>query len=89
MPGSALVQTAGQDSAGLPGSFFPGAPLGYLVPGARAGLFLVDYHPGTPSRRRTCRSMGCGFRQSIVTVRMTAGHALMGDRQQRKLRIVP
>jgi len=82
MGGEAVVQMAVYHNAALAQVFFPGMPLGVMVPGARADLILVDYHPITPlSEGNLPWHMLFGFRDSMVTATMVGGRLLMRDRQ--------
>lgn len=86
MAGEAVVQIAVRNNAGLATSFFPGAPLGVIQPGARADLILVDYHPTTPlSPDNLPWHILFGFHESMVTGTIVAGKPLMFDRELRTL----
>jgi len=86
MAGEAIVQIAVRNNAGLATSFFPGAPLGVIQPGARADLILVDYHPTTPlSPGNLPWHILFGFHESMVTGTFVAGKPLMFDRELRTL----
>jgi putative selenium metabolism protein SsnA len=47
-PGDQIARMATVHNAQLVEVFFPGQPIGKLVPGAAADVILVDYHPFTP-----------------------------------------
>ncbi|MBN2550166.1 MAG: putative aminohydrolase SsnA [Anaerolineales bacterium] len=82
MPGDKIVRMAVYNNARLAGSFFPGAPLGVLTPGAHADLIFVDYHPHTPLTVGNLPwQIIFGFHESMVTTTMVAGKLLMRDRQ--------
>lgn len=81
MGGETVVQMAVHHNAALAASFFPGAPLGVIAPGARADLILVDYQPITPlSAGNLPWHMLFGFRDSMVTATIVEGQVLMRDR---------
>ena len=80
MPGNEVVRMAVYHNAELASSFFPGAPLGVISPGARADLILVNYHPITPLTAENLPwHILFGFRESQVTSTMAAGRLLMHD----------
>jgi putative selenium metabolism protein SsnA len=82
MPGDLVAEIGAYNNAALAGSFFPGAPLGALAPGAHADLILVDYHPTTPVTTGNLPwHILFGFRESLVTTTIVAGEVLMRDRQ--------
>lgn len=82
MSGTNIVRMAVYNNARLAGSFFPGAPLGVLAPGAHADLIFVDYHPHTPLTAGNLPwQIIFGFHESMVTTTMVAGKLLMRDRQ--------
>jgi putative selenium metabolism protein SsnA len=86
MAGDTIVQIAVRNNAGLATSFFPGAPLGVIQPGARADLILVDYHPTTPLNPGNLPwHILFGFHESMVTGTFVAGKPLMFDRELRTL----
>lgn len=82
MPADQLSRIAAYHNAQLAGSFFPGAPLGVIKPGARADLILADYQPTTPvSTGNLPWHIVFGFHESMITSTMVAGRWLMRDRQ--------
>lgn len=82
MPGEMIVQMGVDNNAALAGSFFPGAALGVIEPGAGADLILVDYHPTTPMTAGNLPwHITFGFRDSMVTSTLVAGRPLMRDRR--------
>jgi len=82
MPGDLIAKIAIQNNAALAGSFFPGAPLGVIKPGAHADLILVDYHPSTPLETGNLPwHILFGFHESMVTTTIAAGQVLMKDRR--------
>ncbi len=86
MGGESVVEMAVTNNAALAGSFFPGAPLGVIAPGARADLILVDYHPTTPMTEGNAPwHILFGFHESMVTATIVAGRVLMYDREIKTL----
>jgi putative selenium metabolism protein SsnA len=82
MPGDILAEIAVEKTAGLAGSFFPGAALGSIRVGAHADLILVDYQATTPLTADNLPwHIIFGFHDSMVTGTMVAGRLLMKDRQ--------
>ncbi len=81
MSGLDVVQMAIYNNAWLAGSFFPGAPLGLITPGAYADLIFVDYHPHTPLTADNLPwQIIFGFHESMITTTIAAGKVLMLDR---------
>lgn len=81
MSGLDVVQMAVYNNARLAGSFFPGAPLGWITAGAHADLIFVDYHPFTPLNAGNLPwHILFGFHESMVTTTIVAGKVLMRDR---------
>jgi putative selenium metabolism protein SsnA len=82
MQADRLAEMAVYNNASLAGSFFPGAPLGVIQPGARADIILVDYHPTTPMTEGNLPwHIVFGFHESMVTTTMVEGTLLMHDRR--------
>ena len=82
MPGQDIVQIAVYNNARLAGSFFPGAAIGVIKPGAAADLIFVDYHPHTPLNAGNLPwQILFGFNESMVTTTIVAGKVLMRDRK--------
>jgi len=82
MSGLDVVQMAVYNNARLAGSFFPGAPLGWITAGAHADLIFVDYHPFTPLNAGNLPwHILFGFREGMVTSTIVAGKLLMRDRK--------
>ena len=82
MNGMDLVRMAVYNNAALAEVFFPGAPIGRIVPGAQADLIFVDYHAPTPlSAGNLPWHIVFGFNPSMVTTTIVAGQVLMQDRQ--------
>ena len=82
MNGMDVAQMGIYNNAELAASFFPGAPLGVLVPGACADLIFVDYHPHTPLTAGNLPwQIIFGFHESMVTTTIVAGRVLMLERQ--------
>lgn len=70
------------NNAALAGQFFPGSPLGVIMPEAHADLIFVDYHPHTPLTAGNAPwHIIFGFHESMVTTTIVAGKVLMRDRQ--------
>lgn len=82
MNGMDVVQMAVYNNAELAEVFFPGAPIGSIVPGARADLILVDYHPYTDLNAGNIPwHILFGFNESMITTTMVDGKILMKDRK--------
>ncbi len=82
MPGDVLSKVAVYNNASLVGMFFPGAPFGEIVEGARADLILVNYHPTTPLTAGNLPwHILFGFHESMVETTIVAGEILMRDRK--------
>jgi putative selenium metabolism protein SsnA len=82
MNGSDVIKIAVENNSNLAASFFPGAQLGEISPGARADLILVDYHPFTPLHEGNLPwHILFGFQEKMVTMTMVAGKVLMRDRK--------
>ncbi len=77
-----VVQMAAYNNAALACTFFPGAPIGRIEPGAAADLILVDYHPHTPvSPDNLPWHILFGFHESMVSSTIVNGRILMNDRK--------
>ncbi len=82
MPADLIATMAVYNNASLAGSFFPGARLGVLAPGAFADLIFVDYHPHTPLTAANLPwQIVFGFHESMVTTTIASGKVLMKDHQ--------
>jgi putative selenium metabolism protein SsnA len=82
MNGSNVVRMAVGNNAALARVFWPGTPLGALVPGAAADLILVDYHPFTELTAGNLPwHILFGFEAGDVTATMVGGRWLMRDRK--------
>ncbi len=82
MQGGTIVDMAVFNNAALASHFFPTAPIGVLVPGARADLIFVDYCPTTPlSAGNLPWHILFGFNETMITTTIVAGRVLMQDRQ--------
>jgi putative selenium metabolism protein SsnA len=82
MPADRLAEIAITHNRALAESFFPGAPLGVIQPGARADLILVDYHPTTPVTPGNLPwHIVFGFHESMITTTIVEGQVLMQDRR--------
>ena len=77
-----VIQMAVYNNARLAGSFFGGAPMGVVVPGAQADLIFVEYHPHTPLTVDNLPwQIVFGFQERMVTTTIVAGKVLMHDRE--------
>ncbi|MEX2161472.1 MAG: putative aminohydrolase SsnA [Anaerolineales bacterium] len=82
MNGADVVKMAVTNNAALASSFFPGAPLGEISPGARADLILVDYQSPTPLQTGNLPwHILFGFGHKMVTTTIVKGEVLMRDKQ--------
>ena len=82
MSGTDVARMAVYNNAWLAGHFFPGAPVGVLLPGAHADVIFVDYHPHTPLTAGNLPwHIIFGFHESMVTTTIVAGKVLMRDRR--------
>ena len=82
MPADQVVKMAVYNNAALANSFFPGAPLGIIRPGARADLIFVDYHPYTTLDPGSLPwHIVFGFHESMLTTTIVDGKVLMQDRK--------
>lgn len=81
MGGYDITQMAVYNNAALANIFFPGAPIGQLVPGGYADIIFVDYHPNTPLTAGNLPwHILFGVQQSMVTTTIVGGKVLMKDR---------
>ncbi len=77
-----VAQMAVQNNAALANTFFTGAQVGVVAPGASADLILVDYHPTTPlSAGNLPWHIIFGWEASLVTTTICAGRVLMQNRK--------
>jgi putative selenium metabolism protein SsnA len=82
MSGMDVIQMAVYNNAKLASRILGGAPVGALIPGARADVIFVDYHPFTDLTAGNLPwHILFGFRDSMVTTTMVAGKLLMHDRK--------
>ncbi|MCH8339395.1 MAG: putative aminohydrolase SsnA [Chloroflexi bacterium] len=82
MGGGDIIQMAVYNNSALASTYFPGAPVGVIEPGAHADLIFVDYHPTTPlSADNLPWHILFGFHASMVTTTIVAGNVLMRDRE--------
>ncbi len=82
MPASDIARMAIYNNRALVEQYFPGAPLGVILPGARADLIFVDYRPYTPLDAGNLPwHIVFGFHESMVTTTMVDGKVLMLDRK--------
>jgi len=82
LPGDRLLQMAVYNNAALASSYYPGAPLGKICPGAHADLILVDYQPATPMIvDNLAGHLVFGFNESMITTTIVAGKILMKERK--------
>ncbi len=82
MPGGEIVELAVTNNAALVESFFAGAKLGVIEPGARADLIVVDYHPTTPMTADNLPwHILFGFHESMVSSTIVDGRLLMKERE--------
>jgi cytosine/adenosine deaminase-related metal-dependent hydrolase len=82
MGGYDVTRMAVYNNAALANVFFPGAPIGQLVPNAYADIIFVDYHPNTPLTAGNLPwHIIFGFQPGMVTTTIVAGKVLMKDRQ--------
>lgn len=82
MPADSIATMAVYNNASLAGSFFPGARLGVIAPGAFADLIFVDYHPHTPLTVANLPwQVVFGFHESMITTNIASGKVLMKDHQ--------
>jgi putative selenium metabolism protein SsnA len=80
--GASVAQMAARNNAALVERFFPGAPIGQLIEGARADMIFVDYHPFTPLTSGNLPwHILFGFESSMVTTTIVDGVVLMRDRK--------
>lgn len=84
--GEHIVQVAIDHNSGLAEMFFPGHMFGSITVGATADLILVDYHPFTPLTPGNLPWHALfGFEAGMVTATITAGRALMWNRELKTL----
>jgi putative selenium metabolism protein SsnA len=82
LPGDQLLQMAIYNNATLASTYYPGAPLGMIQPGAYADLIFVDYKPATPlTAENMAGHFVFGLNESMITTTIVAGKVLMKDRQ--------
>jgi cytosine/adenosine deaminase-related metal-dependent hydrolase len=82
MSGNHIIDMGVYNNAWLAESFFPGAQLGMLAPGAHADLIFVDYHPHTPLTAENLPwQILFGFHERMVTTTIVAGKVLMRNRE--------
>jgi putative selenium metabolism protein SsnA len=82
MNGIDVIKMGVYNNAALTGKFFPGAPIGSILPGAYADLIFVDYHPYTPLTPGNLPwHILFGFNESQITTTIVNGQILMKDRE--------
>ena len=82
MDAGLISRMAVENGAALASVYFPGAPVGRIVPGAVADLILVDYRPPTPiDAANVDQHVIDAFQAGMVTTTMVAGKLLMKDRK--------
>ncbi len=82
MSAADVAQMAVYNNRALAERLLPGAPLGQIVPGARADLILVNYQPFTPITADNLPwQIVFGFESSMVTTTIAGGKVLMRDHQ--------
>lgn len=82
MNGNLLIEMAVYNNAEIASHFFPGTPIGEIIPGAAADLIFVDYHPFTPLTPENLPwHMIFGFHESMITATIVDGKPLMYQRQ--------
>lgn len=80
--GSWIADMALRNNAALAEQFFPGQQIGKLIPGARADIIFVDYHPFTPLTAGNLPwHIIFGIEASMIMTTIAGGHVLMRDRQ--------
>lgn len=82
MSATDVAEMAAYNNARQAQAFFPGAPIGVIVVGARADLILVDYHPHTPINAGNLPwQIVFGFQERMITHVLVDGRLLMRDRE--------
>ncbi len=82
MDGNTLMQMAVGNAGELAATYFPGAKIGIIAPGALADLILVDYRSPTPITADNLPwHILFGFQSGMVTTTIVAGKILMKDRR--------
>ena len=82
MPANEIAQMAIYNNADLAASHFDGVPIGKLIPGARADMIFVDYHPFTDMNPLNLPwHIVFGFHESMITTTIANGEVLMKDRE--------
>lgn len=82
MDGNLLMHMAIENGAALAATYFPGAIIGTLTPGAQADLVLIDYKPPTPMTAENLPwHILFGLQPGMVTSTIVAGRVLMKDRR--------
>ena len=81
LSGDQLLQMAVYNNAALASTYFTGARLGVIEPGAFADLIFMDYHPATPMTvENLAGHFIFGFNESMITTTIVNGKVLMKDR---------
>ena len=81
MDATQIMNMAMGFGADIAGMFFPGQPIGRIVPGAAADLMLVDYPAPTPINSENFPwHVLFGLQSGMVTTTIVAGKVLMKDR---------
>lgn len=82
MNGADLAAIAARNNAALASSLYAGPSFGAIIPGWKADLILVDYHPFTPLTTGNLPwHIVFGFQERMVTMTMVDGKVLMRDRK--------
>lgn len=82
MNGMDVMKMGVYNNAELAQQFFPGAPIGRIVPGARADLIFVEYYPYTELTAENLPwHILFGFEESMITTTIVDGKLLMKDRK--------
>jgi len=82
MDGALVAQMALAHNAGLASTYFPGSPVGQVVPGAVADLAIVDYQPPTPLTPGNFPwHVIFGMQPGMVTTTIAGGRILMKERK--------
>jgi putative selenium metabolism protein SsnA len=82
MNGYTVADIAIYNNSALASTYFTGAAVGVLKPGAYADLIFVNYNPFTPMNAGNLPwHIIFGFHESMVTTTIVAGKILMRDRK--------
>ncbi len=82
MNGNLITQMGAQNNAELATHYFKNQLIGRILPGYKADLILVDYHPITEINQNNIPwHIIFGFRDSMVTDTMVNGNWLMNNKK--------